>query len=103
MGEAHRWLRRHNGNVHSRIAGYLALGRKLDFVYPWPVVAVLSADDTLNVAIQQMWQLNIRHLPVVDQGSLLGMVSERDVLLHIARGLSQQQVARVLREAMANE
>jgi hypothetical protein len=40
--EAHRWLRKHNRSVHTRIAGYVALGRRLSFRYPWPVVAVLG-------------------------------------------------------------
>ncbi len=40
--EAHEFLRRHNTNVHRRIAGYLALGRRLQFHYPWPTVAVLG-------------------------------------------------------------
>ena len=40
--EAHDFLRRHNVNVHRRIAGYLALGRRCQFRYPWPVVAVLG-------------------------------------------------------------
>lgn len=48
-----------------------------------PAVAVLSPNDSLNTAIQQMWRLNIRHLPVLEEGSLIGMVSERDVLLHV--------------------
>lgn len=46
-------------------------------------VVVLSVDDTLNAAIQQMWKLNIRHLPVLRQATPVGMVSERDVLFHV--------------------
>ena len=44
---------------------------------------VLNASDTLNTAIQHMWRLTIRHLPVLRQGVPIGMVSERDVLLHV--------------------
>ncbi len=47
------------------------------------VVAVVTAEDPLDLAIQHMWRLNIRHLPVVRQGVPIGMVSERDVLLHV--------------------
>ena len=48
LGEAHRWLRRHNANVHARIAGYLALGRRLEFAYQWPVVAMLGICQVLS-------------------------------------------------------
>ncbi len=40
--EAHDFLKRHNHNVHRRVAGYLALGRRCQLLYPWPVVAVLG-------------------------------------------------------------
>lgn len=46
-------------------------------------VVTLNVEDSLNTAIEQMWRLNIRHLPVVDQGSPVGIVSERDVLFHV--------------------
>ncbi|HLU66994.1 MAG TPA: hypothetical protein VKZ63_12000 [Kofleriaceae bacterium] len=40
--EAHTWLRRYNRSVHTRLAGYLALGFRARFAYPWPVVAMLG-------------------------------------------------------------
>lgn len=40
--EAHAFLRRHSGSLHGRVAGYLELGRRMGFEYPWPVVAVLG-------------------------------------------------------------
>jgi hypothetical protein len=40
--EAHAWLRKYNRNVHTRLAGYLAVGFRMQFVYPWPVVAALG-------------------------------------------------------------
>jgi len=40
--EAHHWLKRHNRSLHGRTQGYLELGRRLDFAYPWPVVALLG-------------------------------------------------------------
>jgi hypothetical protein len=42
MGEAHGWLRRHNRSLPARIQGYLALGERCRFEYPWPVVAVVG-------------------------------------------------------------
>src|SRR5262245_4853914 len=38
--EANEWLRKYNRSVHTRVAGYLALGFRMDFAYPWPVVAI---------------------------------------------------------------
>jgi len=40
--EAHAFLRRYNRSVHARLAGYLEVGRRLRFQYPWPVVAMLG-------------------------------------------------------------
>lgn len=40
--ESHRWLRRYNRSMHGRVAGYLELGRRCEFRYPWPVVAILG-------------------------------------------------------------
>jgi hypothetical protein len=40
--EAHGWLRKYNRSMHGRVAGYLELGRRCDFRYPWPVVAILG-------------------------------------------------------------
>jgi len=46
--EALRWLRRYNRSVHTRIGGYLALGFRLRFAYPWPVVATLGICQVLG-------------------------------------------------------
>lgn len=42
LAEAHALLRRHNQSLHGRVAGYLEVGRRFGFEYPWPVVAVLG-------------------------------------------------------------
>src|SRR4051794_10478568 len=42
LGEAHGFLRRYNRSLDTRLRGYLALGRRLGFAYPWPVVAMLG-------------------------------------------------------------
>jgi hypothetical protein len=42
LHEAHGWLRRYNHSVHGRLVGYLTLGRRCDFEYPWPVVAMVG-------------------------------------------------------------
>ena len=46
--EAHGWLRRYNRSVHTRVAGYLALGFRMRFAYPWPVVAILGICQVLE-------------------------------------------------------
>jgi hypothetical protein len=48
QAEAHRWLRRYNRSVHTRLRGYLALGRRSAFEYPWPVVAMLGICQVLS-------------------------------------------------------
>ncbi|HMC23222.1 MAG TPA: CBS domain-containing protein [Thermoanaerobaculia bacterium] len=37
-------------------------------------------DDDINAALQKMHSLGCRHLPVVDSGNLIGMISLRDLL-----------------------
>jgi hypothetical protein len=46
--ESHRWLRKYNRSLYGRIAGYLALGERLAFRYPWPVVAILGIVQVLG-------------------------------------------------------
>lgn len=46
--DAHRFLRKYNRNVASRIRGYLALGDRCEFAYPWPVVAILGICQVLT-------------------------------------------------------
>ncbi len=39
----------------------------------------ISADATLTEAVSMMNQHNIRHLPVLDSGDIVGILSERDI------------------------
>ena len=41
----------------------------------------IAADLTLAQARDRMFQLQARHLPVVDNGELVGILSDRDLLL----------------------
>jgi CBS domain-containing protein len=43
-------------------------------------VAVASPTDQLSDCLQKMHALNCRHLPVTDEGRLIGMISLRDLL-----------------------
>jgi len=45
----------------------------------------IRPDDTIDEAICQMNLFQMRHLPVVDSGIIIGMVSDRDILLHTGR------------------
>jgi len=44
-------------------------------------VIIIDASDSTDYALQIMKQQNIRHLPVVENNSLIGVVSIRDMML----------------------
>lgn len=46
--ESHRWLKKFNRSLYGRIAGYVALGKRMEFHYPWPVVAILGIVQVLG-------------------------------------------------------
>ena len=52
-----------------------------DQVYRWmtPCPQTIARDATIAEARAGMRQLDVRHLPVVDSGGLVGIVSERDL------------------------
>ncbi len=61
---------------------------------------VVSSDRTLAEAHRLMRERNIRHLPVVDHGRLVGIVSQRDLyLLETLKGIDPG--TEVVAEAMA--
>ena len=63
---------------------------------------VVSSDRTLADAHRLMRERNIRHLPVVDHGRLVGIVSQRDLyLLETLRGVDP--AAETVAEAMSSE
>lgn len=63
---------------------------------------VISSGQTLAQARQAMRESNIRHLPVVDDGRLVGVVSQRDLyLLETLRGVDP--ASETVREAMSPE
>jgi|SRR5690554_1614058 len=50
-----------------------------------PYVISISSKDQLDRALQLMQENGIRHLPVIDDGNVMGMISERDVLTHMGK------------------
>jgi acetoin utilization protein AcuB len=53
--------------------------RVADYMTDRPVT--VAPDDDLAVAAQRMADLGVRHLPVVEGGRLLGVLSMRDLLV----------------------
>jgi CBS domain-containing protein len=58
--------------------------------YMTPAPEVLRPDSDLAEAARQMLQLGVRHLPVVQRGRLVGVLSMRDVLGAAAAGAVEQ-------------
>jgi FOG: CBS domain len=63
----------------------LGLFRVRDFMTPDPVV--LRLDDTIAVAIHKMAVGGFRHIPLVDKGRPVGVVSAADVFRHLVASL----------------
>jgi hypothetical protein len=102
--QAHTWLRKYNRSMHTRIAGYLELGRSCAFRYPWPVVAVLGL-------VQVRTGLDrVRLFGLAGRiASRLGFVSleqlgdaSEDILRRTNRGIFADSVPTVLRAMRAD-
>jgi acetoin utilization protein AcuB len=59
----------------------------------------IAADLTLDQARDRMFQLQARHLPVVDNGELVGILSDRD--LRLAEALDGDLGRVLVRQAMS--
>ena len=70
-----------------------------DLMRPGPFT--IDQTEVLGVAYAAMKRSNIRHLPVVSDGKLVGMLSERDVLAARARVEGKNWWAIAVREAMS--
>jgi hypothetical protein len=91
--ETHRWLQR-NRNVHARVAGYVELGRRCDFRYPWPVVAILGIQQVItgmqrNRVIGLVGRVRAKFAKLAD--------ASEDVLRRTNRGIYADSVPTVLR------
>ncbi len=103
--EAHRWLRKYNRSLYGRVAGYVELGRRCEFLYPWPVVAILGIVQVMSgMDRARLYGLAGRvasrlGYPFYEQ---LGDASE-DILRRTNRGIFADSVPTVLRALRAVE
>lgn len=76
-----------------------------EIMSPKPVS--VEADQTVREALRRLITEDIRHLPVVDQGALVGMVSDRDVRGLASEVLSgnelSEQLSRPVSEVMSSD
>jgi CBS domain-containing membrane protein len=69
-------------------------------------VSTLGRNDTLDVADDMMTLERIRHLPVLDEGRVVGVVSQRDLFrsaLAVALGYGENAQKRLLRTLRVKE
>jgi CBS domain-containing protein len=60
-----------------------------------------APDDTLSEASAKMWQQQTGSLLIVEDGSLIGIVTERDLLRHVGEGKDPKSVS--LRDVMTTD
>ena len=53
--------------------------------YTSPTLVTIDPSESLDRAVELMQENGIRHLPVVEHQKVLGVVSERDLLLHVGK------------------
>ena len=53
--------------------------------YTSPILVTIDPSANLDQAIELMQENGIRHLPVVRNEKVIGIVSERDLLLHVGK------------------
>jgi CBS domain-containing protein len=56
-------------------------------------VMICSISDTISSVMEQMTEGKFRHLPVVEQGRLTGIVSIGDVVKHRLQEMEREQSA----------
>ena len=103
--DAHGFLARYNRSVHARLAGYIEIGRRCRFAYPWPVVAILGIEQVMEGMRQNRLfglvgdaarRLGWRALAQLTDGS-------EDVLRRTNRGIFADSLPTVLLALRADE
>lgn len=56
-------------------------------------LVTVGPTDNLNIAVRKMHDSNIRHLPVVVEGELIGIVSDRDLRRACGVGMIEDEIA----------
>lgn len=63
-------------------------------------VRTMAPDDSITLAAQAMQELDIGALPVCDGARLLGMVTDRDI---VVRGVAQERWSATVRDIMSED
>lgn len=102
--EAHEWLTRHSRSVNARVIGYLELGKRCDFAYPWPVVAILGIQQVITAMHQnRIYGLAGRAAARLGWGKYERLADRsEDVLRRTNRGIFADSVPTVLRVLRAD-
>ena len=98
MMDAHAFVRRYNASLYARVAGYVALGRRVAFEYPWPVVAVLGIAQVIEGLSQSRLHGLFGRLARRAGSDLLDRFADAtdDVLRRTNRGIFADSVPTVL-------
>ena len=108
--QARDWLVKYNRNVHSRLAGYLQLGFRCRFAYPWPVVAMLGICQVMGGMVRSrvygllgaaLERLGVERLGI-ERVAVLTEAAD-DVLRRTNRGIFADSVPTVLYGLRAHE
>lgn len=105
LSEARAFVTAHNTSIHQRIRGYLELGRRLDFEYPWPVVAILGIVEVMRT-LERVHLLGLAGAALDRLGRPKMLeVAERtdDALRRTNRGIFADSVPTVLYALRARE
>lgn len=69
-----------------------------------PITA--AATDTVRTVLETLFELDVRHLPIVDEGQLVGIISDRDLrevaVPLLAREERTSRVAQLLDQPISN-
>lgn len=71
-----------------------ALAMKVEAVMTKGAQSCTLEDDPMNI-INTMSKGKFRHMPVIDEGKLVGIVSSKDIFCHISNTLSPDEQARL--------